>query len=62
MLKKSKCYATFGKGQLNVKGTIYHGMHNYIIPANCWYHYQKLMINLSMRNGEHAACNYVEKI
>jgi len=28
-------------------------MHNYIIPANCWYHDQRCMISLSMRNNEH---------
>jgi len=28
-------------------------MHNYISPANCWYHYQRCMTSLSMRNTEH---------
>ena len=36
MWKKSKCFATLGKGQLNVKVKIDGGIHNYISPANCW--------------------------
>jgi hypothetical protein len=50
---KNQCFATLGKGQLNVKVKIEGGVHNYIIPANCWCHYQRCMTSLSMRNGEH---------
>ena len=53
MLKQSKCFATLGKGQLNVSVKIEGGMHNYISSANCWYHYQGCMTSLSVRNSGH---------
>jgi hypothetical protein len=49
MLKKSMYLATLGKGHKNVMVKIEGDMHNYIIPAKCWYHYQRCMTSISIR-------------